>query len=128
MNLALLFLFLLQSPAPHSVTLDWPPFVMQASCYGQCTPVGSTPTNPGWYNVYRAPQNADGSVGAFAWIGHVQQISLLGVPAVSEYIDSSVVAGTSYSYEITFIQTPSGTPIAVETEPSEVVKVSVPSP
>jgi len=128
MNLALLFLMLLQTPAPHSVTLDWPPFVMQASCYGQCTPVGSTPTNPGWYNVYRAPQNTDGSTGNFAWVGHVQQIYLLGVPAVSEYVDSSVVAGASYSYEITFIQTPSGTPTAVETEPSEVIKVAIPSP
>ena len=64
MNLALLFL-LLQSVVTHKVTLTFDLYLPQPFCYGQCQIIGTTPTNPGWFNIYRSPQNTDGACGTF---------------------------------------------------------------
>ena len=96
MNLAILFL-LLQTVVPHSAALAW-----DAS-------TDSTPTNPGTYSVYRAPQVA-GACGTYARIAS-------GI-AVLTFTDTSVAAGASYCYTVSFVHTESGQPISTESDPS----------
>ena len=111
------FLFLLlQLTISHQVTLDWQPYP------------SSTPTNTGWYNVYRADKTGDYCVGTPTWIGHVQQSYANGLSTLPQYVDASVLAGKSYCYSVSFIYTPSGTSSAVESELSDALQVTVPSP
>src|ERR1700756_4884404 len=123
MNLAILFL-LLQSVVTHKVTLTFDLYLPQPFCYGQCQIIGTTPTNPGWFNIYRSPQNTDGACGTFTWLNHVPQNYANGVPVPPDYRDFSVTAGKKLCYEVSFIQTPAGTPSAIETDLSAPIQVT----
>ena len=104
-------LFFAQTSVTHSVALKWDPF-----------PV-STPSNPGWYNVYRQTKTGDYCAGNYTWIGHIQQSYANGTPVQPVYTDVTVAPGSTYCYEISFIYTPPGTPNAVEYELSDPIFV-----
>ena len=98
----------------HSVTLSCDPFPL------------STPTNPGWLNFYRADKTGEFCAGSPQWIGHTAQTYVAGTAVPPKYTDT--IASGSYCYYVSFIYTPSGTPTPVETELSDPLIVTVPTP
>lgn len=120
MNLLLHVLLLFQVATTHVVTLNWNPFEKPTS-YSGAVDIGSTPTNPGWYNIYRSVQS-NGSCGVPTWIGHTQQTYASGYPVLPQYIDVSAAPAGSYCYQVSFIFTLPGTATAVESD------LSVPLP
>lgn len=109
----LLALMFAQAPASN-VRLTWIPYPL------------ARPSNAGWYNIWRAAKVGDYCPGSLTWIGHVPQtFSPDGTPIAPAFVDAAPLHGIG-CYSVSFIQTPSGTPDAVETELSTPLEVVVP--
>jgi hypothetical protein len=103
-----------QIVAPTNVRLAWEFYPL------------SRPSNTGWYNIWRAAKVGDYCPGSLTWIGHVQQtFAPDGTPIPPAFIDAAPLHGLA-CYSISFVQTPSGTPSAVESEQSTPIEVAFP--
>jgi hypothetical protein len=113
----ILFFALVQTPppAPPTVRIAWESFPL------------SRPSNPGRYKIWRAAKSGDFCTTPtdFALIGQVQQtFDAAGNPIPPAFVDAKPLP--SACYQVSFTQTPSGTPAAVESERSDPLPVVLP--